>query len=292
MGVAAIMVAFRAWEGFSVGEARKRKCIFCGGGPLSQQHMWPDRFKSFVPRNEKTTHIHDVRSGSLVRAGEWKRGGPLNNKGDIRARKLKVVCRNAGPEKPAGCNDGWISRVEEEAYDVVKKLASDNWNTISYDEARRLANWFAVAVVVFEQTVNEDRRVLSEPIRQEIMLRRGATEQFMFWVGRTADWDDGIFAVTSATMSDYEDGSNPYYKNITTIQINDKVFLQSLFQIGDAAVVPAESYDQPLGLSRFFDVVPLEVSIPPLRHTRDQRNLILDTLRESFRMADQPYPQP
>src|SRR6185295_4734360 len=81
-----------------------RACIFCGEQASSKEDAWPPRWltKRFIAT--ESAHVEAERRG--VSLGKWRASGV-----NIR---VGCVC--------AACNNGWMSRLEETASQIVEPL--------------------------------------------------------------------------------------------------------------------------------------------------------------------------
>ena len=76
------------------------RCIFCGGGGLSKEHMWADWLHAYIPR---IAPEHRTRS-TLIHL-ENQEISTQRRAGDPHSRRIRCVC---GP-----CNNGWMSALQE-----------------------------------------------------------------------------------------------------------------------------------------------------------------------------------
>jgi hypothetical protein len=126
-------------------------CIFCGGEPLTREHVLPRWLRTAVVKKAGATLTHrDVREGRTIRRD---------------ARELdfvvRVVCRS--------CNEGWMHRLEEETRPILTPLAQSR-TRIRLDAAacRTLALWTTKTAAVAEHTT---RHVALRPRDCEAMMR-------------------------------------------------------------------------------------------------------------------------
>jgi hypothetical protein len=103
-------------------------CIFCGGLPLTREHIWADWFRAHLPRTLPFYH-----SGRIVLNEDNTR--TRNSKkmsGDPRSKKLRIVCNK--------CNNGWMSDLQNATKPILTPLLHHQQITLSEqqraDEAR------------------------------------------------------------------------------------------------------------------------------------------------------------
>ena len=118
------------------------RCIFCGGGNLSKEHIFPDWLQQYVPRTEARTD-HRLNRGIEPAFGRSDfEPGKLTNNGDLASRKLRVACEK--------CNNGWMSRLQMAAKPLLVPFIAGGWPPLSMEEARIIAAWATMFSMVFE----------------------------------------------------------------------------------------------------------------------------------------------
>lgn len=102
----------------------KGGCVFCGGGPLSLEHVIP---RWLGPRLGvgRITHAYEPPPGSEEASLEWSSDGV-----DLKVRR---VCMS--------CNNGWLSRLEETVYLPLGAMVEGSSRKLSVDEARSVSRW-------------------------------------------------------------------------------------------------------------------------------------------------------
>lgn len=161
------------------------KCIFCGKGDLSKQHVWPEWLKAVNPTTGDYHNIHVSRINyyeplpSPPRHDAWKR------QGEAGSRKIRAVCQK--------CNNEWISQVEKAAKPTVEILMRDEWVYVTREEQRRVAAWLAIVTVMTEFL---DLRLQAIPPedRTHIWNTSEPPPDWKIWVARYrgTQWDDHV----------------------------------------------------------------------------------------------------
>ncbi len=115
-------------------------CIFCKAeAKLTKEHIWPDWLKNYIPKDmpdylsAKTIESYEVPPEQSV-----KRIG-----GDPHSRRVKCVC--------AGCNNGWMSELQQAAKPIVVPIIEGMTVTLNKKEQKILAAWSAMSVMCSEQ---------------------------------------------------------------------------------------------------------------------------------------------
>lgn len=138
---------------FSPKATGPRSCIFCGGTPVTREHVWPQWLARELGPASK---LHRDRGGSAkmaVRAGVVETpGGGVNvvnwiedKAGPATAAKqvLKVAC---GP-----CNSGWMASLEAAAKPIVLELMSNRRAKLASETDREvLVRWLLKCAAVWE----------------------------------------------------------------------------------------------------------------------------------------------
>jgi hypothetical protein len=159
----------------------KRLCIFCSdqsGARISKEHIFPDWMRDFLPEFDGTTHL--VNSRLLDRdtglpVSEDRRIGMLNQAGDHRSRKLKVVCTE--------CNGGWMSVLQAKAKPILIPLIQGEWKSgLSVQEQTTLAAWAAMYTMVREFAA-DDMVAVPQEDRDYLRLKREAPPHWFVWIG-------------------------------------------------------------------------------------------------------------
>lgn len=129
-----------------------RKCVFCGSGKLSAEHIWSQWMRDLLPSSDGYQEIAQKRRGEKTFGGRILRDaqGPITNK------RLRRVC------KP--CNNGWMGKKEEAAKPLLTKLITGTPTVIKQSEVGPLLDWLVTKLIVLdvmrdgEQTFTEQER--------------------------------------------------------------------------------------------------------------------------------------
>lgn len=97
-----------------------RKCIFCGEGPISREHIWAEWMRGYLPTGEQSQSLLRTDKDSNTTT---LNPGQLTQKGDARSRKLKVVCK--------ACNSGWMSGIQTITKPILLPLLIGERSSVS-----------------------------------------------------------------------------------------------------------------------------------------------------------------
>jgi hypothetical protein len=122
-----------------------RLCAFCGKpGTMTKQHIWPKWLKKIVPQ---VASSHTQVSGEFLTFKPGAKTPPRKEaifQGPAGSRKIKNVCER--------CNNGWMSQIEQAAMGSAIPMINNLACTISPQEQRVLASWFALMTMMIEFT--------------------------------------------------------------------------------------------------------------------------------------------
>jgi hypothetical protein len=124
------------------------KCVFCGGTPLSKEHIWSDWLDKIIPRGsdrfERVVHITD-KIGPILEVEIKKRQGAVHTK------KAYKVC--------VQCNTTWMSRIVEAAKPSVKLLVTGQRAHLAPDEQQKVASWIALTAMMADSVAKTQHKL-------------------------------------------------------------------------------------------------------------------------------------
>jgi hypothetical protein len=151
-----------------------RACIFCGGKPLTKEHIWSEWTYRYVPRDPSAHHRRSVFRGV---AGIRGLDNSKRHQGLTNALKVKAVCRS--------CNSGWMSGLDNRVQPVLAPFMLDNPSVLTVEKQHILSAWLTMKCMVYEMSIgNQDDVVASPSERQFMMDRLAPPDTWRVWVGR------------------------------------------------------------------------------------------------------------
>src|SRR5437867_932627 len=105
-----------------------RVCIFCGGRPVTREHVWPDQLSELFP-GMTAGAIHSLWAANRPEERrEWK--------GNIFDQRVRVTCHE--------CNHGWLNQLENAAMPWLRPmiLGSPLLVPLAPDAQRAVAAYF------------------------------------------------------------------------------------------------------------------------------------------------------
>lgn len=148
------------------------KCIFCGGGGLSE-HVWSKWMHPYIDADNldhfraRLTRRRGRTSG--VQAHKGYQGGALNV-------RLYVVCKRR-------CNNGWMSRLDTAAKPLIKPFLSGSQVALSKEAQKTVATWLAMKAMVTEFS-DRNSVVSTQAERTFLMEHKAPPDNWKVWIGR------------------------------------------------------------------------------------------------------------
>ena len=169
-------------------DREKRVCIFCGGLPLSKEHVYAAWMGKYLYAGN-TLSVHttqvlelseDGRNFHRIKLGHKKRGG------DNRSRKLKVVC--------ASCNNGWMSDIQRKCKDILTPLICGNWMHLPVHSQNAIAQWACMFTMVYERE-DPESAVIQQDERDLFYKNKQVPAGWVVLIGRS----DPLYGTKIAT---------------------------------------------------------------------------------------------
>jgi hypothetical protein len=144
-----------------------RTCVFCGGSPVTKEHVWPDWARRKLASPESFPHYR-----RLERQGQH----PVDKHWLAPAHTMTVsaVC---GP-----CNNGWMSELEARAKELLEPMLDGYGKDLHRDGQRTLAAWALKTMLMAEQAHDAGRRAIP-PEEYEHLFRTGEpSDNCVIWI--------------------------------------------------------------------------------------------------------------
>lgn len=112
-----------------------RKCIFCDGGPVTAEHVWPDWVRErLFPEVGSVRHVYAVDDEPRR---EWK-APPAT-------LKARIVCGT--------CNHGWMGDLEAHVAPLLTPMARGKPVKVSTDDQLAIGRWALKTALVFQYVI-------------------------------------------------------------------------------------------------------------------------------------------
>lgn len=111
-------------------------CVFCGGGPLTKEHLWPEWLRK---RGVLSKHPVQHIQGQEPPAEPWERSWSAPDA----TQGAEIVCKD--------CNTGWMSKLETASIPCLLPLMTgDRRPTLSVEEQSTIALWATKMAMVWQ----------------------------------------------------------------------------------------------------------------------------------------------
>lgn len=155
----------------------KTLCIFCGGSPVTKEHVFGRWIQKYIVANDERTKHMLLRPGLLA----MKPGKLHLRQGGAVSTQLRVVC---GP-----CNHGWMRETQEAAARHLIPLLAGDWTAaLEPDACSAIASWFTLFSMVSEFQDSATIGV-TQAQRTEFMATRTPPSGWTIMMGRYFDSD-------------------------------------------------------------------------------------------------------
>lgn len=160
------------------------RCVFCGGRPLTKQHVFGDRMrKLFISpanvRRQDQSYQRDFRPVHREKLNS------KINQGAFFTRKVRVVCLR--------CNTGWMRLLEERAFPIITGLIQGRSMTLSSDDQAAIAGWITQVTMTAEFFLPDGIHT-PQSVRSEFMQTKIPPESWQIWIGT---YGGGFFRQTA-----------------------------------------------------------------------------------------------
>jgi hypothetical protein len=124
-----------------------RTCIWCGGSPVTAEHVWPQWIAKYLPK-EKAQHLVIVEEEGQEKAVEFRgERVPFTT-------KVKCVCEP--------CNNGWMHELETSAEPILAPLIQGKSQTWHEWRQAIAATWALKTSIIVEQAQADIRAIPQE----------------------------------------------------------------------------------------------------------------------------------
>ncbi len=146
-----------------------RRCIFCGGKPVTNEHIFGLWLSSlFPPPPGKKMYVD---TNVFVKGQPIKQPRRYPKSIDL---QVKQVCRS--------CNIGWMSKLEEDTIGIISAIHTNAKRSITSEEQQLLASW-ATKTAVMVQYVNTNP-IVPEPRRKWLFKNHTPPPDTLVWIAR------------------------------------------------------------------------------------------------------------
>jgi hypothetical protein len=178
-------------------------CIFCGGTPVTREHLWPDWLRREVEIRQGFAHRIEQEADGVETRDIKFTTPPFN-------QVVKAVC--------ASCNGGWMSAIEANAKPILRDLIYAKGRALDPDDRRKLATWGFLKPCVFDELHPNERAVPVEHRRRLYTYKRPPATGVAIWIGTYETLEVGHYAYQALKVG--RDGlPDPVTPNIYIVTI-------------------------------------------------------------------------
>jgi len=225
-----------------------RTCIFCGGLPLSKEHIFPRWMHQYIPLTKQGHHslFENIRvAGTQVRTRK--------HPGDPKSKTIGCVCRP--------CNNGWMSEIQNKTKPILSRLIQGESISLDKKSQQLLATWLTMATMVSEQ-FNFVEPMIAIPRSQVAAFRESQRppKGWKIWVAPYAgehengSWARSTVPVVGPTKAPERNADGRDLPNTQTTTIIVGKFFAHLFSSVHAQVVRKKVPPAP-GLIQLWPIV-------------------------------------
>lgn len=148
-------------------------CVFCGRGPLTNEHVWPQWIrKGLFP------HLHTSRN-VVTTDQDVDRDYPA----PAFDTKVGDVCGTTKRTSGDRCNNGWMSRLETSVKDVLGPMIRGETQVLSPDIQVRIASWALKTAMMFDLT-HPENEIIPRSHFVEFYSKQNPPGSCVMWLAR------------------------------------------------------------------------------------------------------------
>lgn len=148
----------------------RKLCIFCGGFPITKEHVWPDWLDPYL---QKTMLNHETFAEMVLPNGTTRE--IRKRAGDPQSVRVRHVCQ--------ACNNGWMSVLQNEAKPILIPLLQGKDVTLFRKQQIILAKWVAMFCMVAEFMDKSGLRIaVSQDDRTFLKEKQQVPKNWKIWM--------------------------------------------------------------------------------------------------------------
>jgi hypothetical protein len=161
-----------------------RRCVFCGGSPLSREHVVPRWLTNALPeqarfrgQDQQIVLQFPGHAQSRLVLPHREMREPFNG------MTVKAVCRS--------CNSGWMGGIEETVRPILSPLFRGKSQELKAVDAQVIATW-AVKTALMAQLTSAEGMAALGPIYRAFYAERTPPQNSVVWAAGTGGGDWGL----------------------------------------------------------------------------------------------------
>jgi hypothetical protein len=160
------------------------RCIFCLTPGTTGEHLFADWLRVLFPRTPTDTRTVGVTQwGKDIRGKLYAMPQRDIERGHSGSKKIRFVCR--------GCNNGWMSRMEERTKPILTRLITGVPHFVSTFDQQTLATWVAKTVMVGEYS-HPKHIAIPDSERLHMLANLAPPDHWKIWISdyRGNEWSN------------------------------------------------------------------------------------------------------
>lgn len=158
-----------------------RVCVFCGGTPLTREHVYPQWLTGVLPeqvpfRGQRAKVLYLPEDSELSMPGEFRELPQI-----FTQTVVKRTCES--------CNSGWMNELEVRARPALTGLLQGRWTSVTKIESDVLALWVAKTCLM-SQFTHPDSLAVPQSYIDWLCATRSPPPNMHIWAMPTACTDD------------------------------------------------------------------------------------------------------
>lgn len=252
-----------------------RRCLFCGGSGLTEEHFWGDWAAKLFPRTS-----HDKRLISIYdfKGADGRPAEPTERQvrsGHTVKWVQKVVCGT--------CNNGWMGTIENRAIPILLDITKSAPRELSDEDRSNLALWITLKNMISE-TMLPQHAVWSSADYEAFYKTRQIPRSISIWLAQciAPKWDATLFehsTTMGSSLTPYPDDTRKNVKTIT-IRFGDLRIFSLISPIPELHYLFGEAFGEPIVPLYPFRVPPKPW--PPVRDITPEEGETLARALEGF----------
>lgn len=140
-----------------------RKCVFCGGSPVTREHVFPDWISELYRRAPGLNEFSE--NGKVVRKFPEK----------LFQHKAKIVCE--------ACNSGWMSTLEGKVQPLLADMITEAKATVLTKEMQDLLSLWVVKTMLMNSKATPGDSHIPDSVYRDLYESQSVGDRFVVLIG-------------------------------------------------------------------------------------------------------------
>jgi hypothetical protein len=203
--------------------AAGRRCVFCGGTPVTAEHVWPAWLRTVLPQPIVAPHRRTVQLDGVAQPD-------VTYPQRVFEQRVRLVC--------AVCNNGWMSELETANKPFLDAALHGRGRQLHQRGQERLAAWAFKTALMINCTFREHRSGVPQSHYDYLYTHRAPPSDVAIWLASydgeqpAAAFSSGMAISRPGERVDSHDAPNVY-----TITFTLGPLALQVFGVHDAAAI-------------------------------------------------------